>query len=56
MQIREVFLFDVHTPNTVNQAFSSGAVAQLVERHVRNVEAVGSIPICSTKTEMVRFL
>ena len=25
----------------------TGAVAQLGERHVRNVEVVGSIPICS---------
>lgn len=29
-----------------------GAVAQLGERYVRNVEVVGSIPICSTKIEM----
>ncbi len=27
---------------------ASGGVAQLGERHVRNVEAVGSIPIAST--------
>ncbi len=26
-----------------------GAVAQLGERQVRNLEVVGSIPICSTK-------
>ena len=31
--------------NSAKTAF--GAVAQLGERHVRNVEAVGSIPICS---------
>ncbi len=28
---------------------SLGAVAQLGERQVRNLEVVGSIPICSTK-------
>jgi hypothetical protein len=28
--------------------FLSGAVAQLGERQVRNLEVVGSIPICST--------
>ncbi len=32
----------------MNAYLTSGAVAQLGERYVRNVEAVGSIPICST--------
>ena len=27
----------------------NGAVAQLGERHVRNVQVGGSIPLCSTK-------
>jgi hypothetical protein len=29
--------------------FVKGAVAQLGERHVRNVQVGGSIPLCSTK-------
>ena len=35
--------------------FSDGAVAQLGERVVRNDEAVGSIPICSTFYEFFIF-
>jgi hypothetical protein len=30
---------------------SDGAVAQLGERHVRNVQVGGSSPLCSTKNE-----
>ena len=32
----------------------SGAVAQLIERFVRNEEVVGLIPICSTRVRLTR--
>ncbi len=41
--------------NSLGLAFGYGAVAQLGERNVRNVEAVGSIPICSIKIEYHRI-
>ena len=38
------------------EKFQSGAVAQLGERHVRNVEVAGSIPVCSTTVPLATEL
>ena len=38
-----------YTPPRTNRRFFRGAVAQLGERYVRNVEVRGSIPLGSTK-------
>jgi hypothetical protein len=42
----------------VPRATANGAVAQLGERDVRNVEVRGSIPLCSTsaKHELPNFI
>ena len=47
--VREIFLELAHrkTPAYIRHSFN-GAIAQLVERHVRNVEVEGSIPFRST--------
>ena len=48
---RTIWLYYVCRPKLAKY----GAVAQLGERHVRNVEVVGSIPICSIKIRAGSF-
>ena len=44
-------LFPKNLVNLPLPAYLCGAVAQLGERRVRNAEARGSIPLCSTNTQ-----
>ena len=47
-RVRSPLLPLLYAPRSVGQYF--GALAQLGARYIRIVEAVGSNPICSTKT------
>ena len=53
--ITDFFLYKSKLCGILMEHLDHGVLAQLVERQVRNLEARGSSPLCSTKTEATAF-